>query len=315
MSFFSFISNLFNGWGLSIQDNPFDVIDTTSSSNSTPEKAFSSENISNMFSEDTITNLITDLIHFGIKLGVAILVFLAGRFIIRWVFRSLKHAMEKKEADASLVTFLVSLVKITLYFILIITIIGILGVPTSSFLAIFASAGVAIGLALSGTLQNFAGGVLILLLRPYKVGDYIETDGYEGIVKEIQIFNTVINTLDNKTIIIPNGGLSTGSIKNYSKESTRRVDWPVGVAYGTDIQQARTVLLSILEGDERILKEPAPMIALNELADSSVNLTVRAWVETADYWDVYFDIYEKIYKTLPENNIEFPFPQLDVHLG
>lgn len=270
--------------------------------------------VKNLLSEDTIQRLISSLVSFCFRLGLAIVVFILGKFIIQWIFRWLRKTMNKRGADASLTTFLLSLVKITLYFILIITIIGILGVPTSSFLALFASAGVAVGLALSGTLQNFAGGVLILLLRPYRVGDFIEAQGYLGVVKEIQIFNTIINTPDNKTIIIPNGGLSTGTINNFSREKLRRVDWTVGVAYGTDFLQARNVILSILENEERIHKTPAPVVYINELADSSVNLAVRAWVDSSDYWDVFFLINERVYQRLPEEGIQFPFPQLDVHL-
>lgn len=272
------------------------------------------QTLKSLLSEDTISHFVSSLVSFGFKLAIAIGVFILGKFVIRWAFRWIRRVMTHRGADPSLVTFLVSFVKITLYFILIITVIGILGVPTSSFLALFASAGVAIGLALSGTLQNFAGGVLILLLRPYKVGDFIEAQGYTGTVKEIQIFNTIINTPDNKTIIIPNGGLSTGTINNFSMESRRRVEWTVGVAYGTRFEDARNTLMELLESDGRILGDPRPAVFINELADSSVNLTVRAWVDNKDFWDVYFDMNERIYATLPLKGIEFPFPQLDVHL-
>lgn len=272
------------------------------------------ESLKNLLSEDTLSHIVSSLVNFSFKLAIAIGVFVLGKFIIKWIFRWMKRAMHRRNADPSLITFLLSFIKITLYFILMITVIGILGVPTSSFLAIFASAGVAIGLALSGTLQNFAGGVLILLLRPYKVGDFIDAQGFAGKVKEIQIFNTIINTPDNKTIVIPNGGLSTGTINNYSMEKYRRVDWSVGVAYGTDIEHARRVIIGILTADGRVQKNPEPMVAVNELADSSVNLTVRAWVESQNYWDLFFEINEKIYKMLPEEGISFPFPQMDVHL-
>lgn len=268
-----------------------------------------------LLSEDTINHLVKTLVNFGIKLAIAIAIAIVGKLAIRFIFRWLKKIMTRRGTDKSLITFILSLVKITLYFILIITVIGIVGIPTSSFLAIFASAGVAIGLALSGTLQNFAGGVLILLLRPYKVGDFIEAQGFAGKVKEIQIFNTIINTPDNKTIVIPNGGLSTGSINNYSMEKMRRVDWTVGVAYGTDFATARRVILDILLADKRVLREPAPVVAINELADSSVNLTVRAWVDTSEYWDLFFDMNERFYMQLPGEGIEFPFPQMDVHIS
>ncbi len=268
----------------------------------------------NIATSDTLDKVIEALISFGFKLGIAILVFIAGKFIIRSLHSWIRKIMVRRETDASLTSFVLSLVKITLYFILIVTVIGILGIETSSFLALFASAGVAVGLALSGTLQNFAGGVLILLLKPYKVGDFIEAQGFSGTVKEIQIFNTVINTPDNKAIIIPNGGLSTSSINNYSLEQRRRIDWSIGVAYGTDMERARAAILEILATEEKLEKTPAPVVWINELADSSVNLTVRAWVPTAEYWDVYFRMNELFYKRLPEQGIEFPFPQMDVHL-
>lgn len=222
--------------------------------------------------------------------------------------------MEKRQVEASLFSFTRSLVKITLNFILVIILISVLGIETSSFIALFASAGVAIGMALSGTLQNFAGGVMILLFKPFKVGDFIEAQGQSGSVKEIQIFNTIISTPDNKIIIIPNGGLSTGITKNYSKEEMRRVDWEFGIAYGDNYDTAKKVIEKLLASDERILKEPAYFIALNSLGASSVNLVVRAWVKAGDYWDVYFGMNEKVYKTFAEENLNIPFPQMDVHI-
>lgn len=272
------------------------------------------QRIESIATADTFDKIIESLINFGFKLAIAILVFFAGKFIIKSLHSWIRKVMLKRETDPSLTSFILSLVKITLYFILVVTVIGIVGIETSSFLALFASAGVAVGLALSGTLQNFAGGVLILLLKPYKVGDFIEAQGFAGTVKEIQIFNTIINTPDNKAIIIPNGGLSTSSINNYSLEKRRRIDWTIGVAYGTDIDHARKVILDMLESEEKLEKTPAPVVWINELADSSVNLTVRAWVPTSEYWDVYFRLNEMFYKQLPEHGIEFPFPQMDVHL-
>lgn len=272
------------------------------------------QRIESIATADTFDKIIESLINFGFKLAIAILVFFAGKFIIKSLHSWIRKVMLKRETDPSLTSFILSLVKITLYFILVVTVIGIVGIETSSFLALFASAGVAVGLALSGTLQNFAGGVLILLLKPYKVGDFIEAQGFAGTVKEIQIFNTIINTPDNKAIIIPNGGLSTSSINNYSLEKRRRIDWTIGVAYGTDIDHARKVILDMLESEEKLEKTPAPVVWINELADSSVNLTVRAWVPTSEYWDVYFRLNEMFYKQLPEHGIDFPFPQMDVHL-
>ncbi|MCH5231718.1 MAG: mechanosensitive ion channel [Muribaculaceae bacterium] len=203
--------------------------------------------------DDAITTIANGAVNFAFKLLIAAFVFYLGKFIISKLFQFVRKLMVANDVDASLMTFILSLVRIVLYFILIVTIVGILGIETSSFLALFASAGVAIGMALSGTLQNFAGGVLILLLKPYKVGDYIEAQGFAGTVKEIQIFHTVINTTDNKTIIIPNGGLSTGSINNYSFESYRRVDWKIGLCYGCDYQKAKETFMKILLSDERIV--------------------------------------------------------------
>lgn len=203
--------------------------------------------------DDAITTIANGIVQFSFKLLIAAFVFYLGKFLIKKAYTVINRILRANDVDASLTTFVLSLVKIVLYFILIVTIVGILGIETSSFLALFASAGVAIGMALSGTLQNFAGGVLILLLKPYKVGDYIEAQGYTGTVKEIQIFHTVINTMDNKTIIIPNGGLSTGSINNYSRENYRRVDWEIGLCYGCDFKKAKEAFMEILLSDERVV--------------------------------------------------------------
>ena len=250
----------------------------------------------------------------GSKILLAIVVFLVGRWIVRRLNKFLAKILEKRHVEASLSTFVKSLVNITLTLLLIIVVIGVLGIETSSFIALFASAGVAIGMALSGTLQNFAGGVMILLFKPFKVGDTIEPQRQSGTVREIQIFNTILATPDNKIIIIPNGGLSTGLMKNYSREATRRVDWEFGIAYGDDYTKARAVIARLLDADGRVLKDPAYFIALTSLGESSVNIVVRAWVNAGDYWGVYFDMNEKVYKTFAEENLNIPFPQLDVHL-
>ena len=250
----------------------------------------------------------------GSKMLLAIVVFLVGRWIVRRLNKLLAKILEKRHVEASLSTFVKSLVNITLTLLLIIVVIGVLGIETSSFIALFASAGVAIGMALSGTLQNFAGGVMILLFKPFKVGDTIEAQGQSGTVREIQIFNTILATPDNKIIIIPNGGLSTGLMKNYSREATRRVDWEFGIAYGDDYTKAKAVIARLLDADGRVLKDPAYFIALTSLGESSVNIVVRAWVNAGDYWGVYFDMNEKVYKTFAEENLNIPFPQLDVHL-
>ncbi len=205
--------------------------------------------------DDFLTRIINGLVEFAIHLALAVLVFYAGKFIINKIYKLTATIFIRRELDRSLATFVLSLIRIVLYFILIVTVIGILGIETSSFLALFASAGVAIGLALSGTLQNFAGGVLILLLKPYRIGDYIEAQGYAGTVAEIQIFSTIINTPDNKQIIIPNGGLSTGSINNYSKEDYRRVDWTISISYGDDVDVAKKAISDILLSDDRVVKD------------------------------------------------------------
>ncbi|MDE6146180.1 MAG: mechanosensitive ion channel [Muribaculaceae bacterium] len=267
--------------------------------------------------DEVISILTRNLVEFIIHLTVAVLVFYAGRFIIRKVFNMTQKLMTKRKVDPSIMTFVLSGIQITLYFLLTIVVVGILGIETSSFIALFASAGVAIGMALSGTMQNFAGGVLILLLRPYEVGDYIDTQGYAGTVKAIQLFNTVITTPDNKTIIIPNGPLFTGTINNYSRQPIRRVEWTIAVAYGTDFNAAKEVILNILRSHPNVIQDnPDAAIAvyLSELADSSVNISARAWVASGDFWGTFFSVNEKIYVELPENGIQFPFPQMDVHL-
>lgn len=265
---------------------------------------------------DFLSVAVDKLTTFAIHLVAAILVYYIGSFVVRKINALVQKILHKRHVDASISSFVKSATEIVLYFVLIIAVIGILGIETSSFIALFASAGVAVGMALSGTLQNFAGGVLILSLRPYSVGDYIEAQGYAGTVKAIQMFSTVITTPDNKTIIIPNGPLSNGSINNYSKQQLRRVDWSISTAYGTDYETARTAIAEVLGSMPQILTTPGnePSIFLGELADSSVNFTVRAWVKSADYWDVFYGVNRKIYETLPQKGVQFPFPQLDVHM-
>lgn len=276
------------------------------------EEVFGSN--SNLSWDVFITKMIDLGISLGSKLLIALTIFIIGRWLVKKIQRLTCTIMEKRQVEASLYSFVKSLVSITLNFILLITIISVLGIETSSFIALFASAGVAIGMALSGTLQNFAGGVMILLFKPFKVGDTVEAQGQCGKVKEIQIFNTLITTPDNKMIIIPNGGLSTGIMKNYSKEPTRRVDWEFGIGYGDSYDKAKAVIDKLLAADERVLKDPAWFIALTSLGESSVNIVVRAWVNAPDYWDVYFSLNEKVYKIFTEEGLNIPFPQLDVHL-
>ena len=254
------------------------------------------------------------LIPFGLKLLAAIVVYILGRWVIKLVKKGLSRAMSYRNADPTLNTFLMSLVSVLLTFFLILAIVGILGVNTSSLVALLASAGLAIGMALSGTLQNFAGGVMIMLFRPFKVGDFISAQGFEGKVSEIQIFNTHLLSVDNKEIILPNGALSTNAMTVFSKQDTRRVDWVFSIAYGDDYDKAKSVLKRLCQEDERILKEPGVMIELIKLNNSSVDITVRAWVKTPDYWLVFFAMNEKVYKTFAAEGLNIPFPQMDVHL-
>jgi small conductance mechanosensitive channel len=275
--------------------------------------------------DELIAKLISSMVTFAINLAIAVAVFYIGRFIIRKLYGLVNRIFERRHIDQSLRTFVLSMVKIVLYFILVVIVIGILGIETSSFLALFASAGVAIGMALSGTLQNFAGGVLILLLKPYRIGDYIEAQGYAGTVREIQIFHTIICTPDNKSIIIPNGGLSTGSVNNYSRQEYRRVDWTVSISYGDKVDAARARILEILQADPDVVRSDSadnsmpvadcsPSVVVNELAASSVDLKVSAWTKTSSYWSLYYRINETIYNQLGSAGISFPFPQLDVHV-
>jgi len=251
---------------------------------------------------------------YGPKLLGAIVVLIIGNYIIKLILNSFSKMLDKKKTDSSLKPFLLSLVRILLKTMLVISVLGMLGVQMTSFIAVLGAAGLAVGMALSGTLQNFAGGVIILLFKPFKVGDYINAQGHSGIVKEIQIFNTILLELDNKTVIIPNGPLSTGSMVNYSTEPTRRVDFTFGIAYGDSVDKARKILFQLFKEDKRILTDPASFVGLSEMADSSVNLTARAWVKGEDYWDVFFDINEKTYNAFNAEGISIPFPQMDVHL-
>lgn len=363
---------------------PDDLTAPTAPADSIPNVQQELQILKSLSFNDLMDSLVTKMVDFAISLAIAILVFYVGKFIIRKLYLFVGGIMVRRKVDRSLSTFILSLIRMVLYFILIVTVIGIIGIDTTSFLALFASAGLAVGMALSGTLQNFAGGVLILLLKPYKIGDYIEAQGYAGTVTEIQIFHTIICTPDNKSIIIPNGGLSTDSINNWSREDYRRVEWSVGISYGNDVATARKVILDMLEADSRIVKqtieedrrlreeqreseealqhpeaaqsEPEkkslfkrlfhrrhtdlkarieamrkddeanlpsfappvdrrPVVNLAELADSSVNLSVRAWVRSSDFWPVYYELNERIYNELPEHGISFPFPQMDVHVN
>ena len=264
-----------------------------------------------------VEQLLSKLLDWGIEVGKdllgTIIIYIVGRFIIKQVGRLLARILEKRKLEISVQTFLRSLVSILLNLILAFAIVSRLGVETTSLAALLASAGVAIGMALSGNLSNFAGGLIILVFKPFKVGDYIEGQNANGTVREIQIFHTILTTVDNKVIYVPNGALSSNAITNYSKQETRRAEWVFGVEYGEDFEKVKAVLQRIIDADPRILKDPAPMIALGALSASSVDIKVRAWAKTADYWDVYFDMNKIVYDTFNKEGIGFPFPQLTVH--
>ena len=266
--------------------------------------------------KDILMLLAENALHIGLKVLAAIVIYSAGAWIIQRVKKLLKKIMTKRSVEASLSTFILSFVSITLTGLLLLVTIQTLGVDTSSIVALIAGSGLAIGMALSGTLQNFAGGMMILFFKPFKVGDYIETQGYSGTVNSIQITSTVIKTTDNKTIVLPNGGLSGSIINNYSTSEKRRCDWDISIEYGSDIDLAKSVLLEIVSGNEKVLQEPEkPFIALKSLADSAIIVTCRVWVKREDYWDTFYAVNEEIYKELPKRGIGFPYPQLDVHIN
>lgn len=244
----------------------------------------------------------------------AILVLIIGLWVISLLSKAFGRMMKKKDMDPSLQGFLKSMISIILKVLLLVSVMGMVGIEATSFIAIIGAAGLAVGLALQGTLQNFAGGVIILMFKPYKTGDFIDGAGHMGTVKEIKIFTTILNSPDNKIIIIPNAQLSNSSLTNFSTMETRRVDFTFGIAYGDDFDKAKTVLLDLINADERIQKDPEPFIALSELADSSVNIVVRVWAKGADYWGIFFDMNEKVYKTFTKEGLNIPFPQMDVHL-
>lgn len=253
---------------------------------------------------------------------VAIIVYIIGSRLIKWSCKLCVKALKKNNVDESLYSFLTSIISVVLWFVLIIVIISIFGIETSSFIALFASAGLAIGMALTGTLQNFAGGVMIILFKPYKVGDYIEAQGYAGTVKQIQIFNTIIRTVDAQTVIIPNGMLSTGMLKNYSTEPYRRVDLDFQFAYGTDLNDVKHAISEIQAQNPKIIKAPVadsqvvapPFIGVTKLGDSGVVVNTRSWCKGADYWDVFFFMNETVYQQLKERGFMFPFNRMDVNI-
>lgn len=263
---------------------------------------------------EVITIIKTSGVDFAINLVTAIVIFYVGRMVVRLLTRGLRRVMERQQVDLTLVTFVSNLVSMVLLIIVIIAAISALGIQTTSFIAILGAAGLAVGLALQGSLSNFAAGVLIVLFRPYKVGDWVEAAGISGSVEQVQILTTVLKTGDNKQVIVPNSQIMDSVITNYSANETRRVDMVVGVSYDDDLDKVRSTVQELVSADDRVLDEPACTIAVSELADSSVNFVVRPWVKTSDYWVVLFDLTEAIKKRFDEKGISFPFPQQDVHL-
>ena len=279
--------------------------------------------LSEKLSTTTVTELMSELLDkavaFGLKLLAALAIYLVGAWAIRKVKGFVARVFERKKTDAAIASFVQSIISIALTILLIIITIGAVGIDTTSLAALLAGGGMAIGMALNGTVQNFAGGIMIIAFKPFKAGDYIQAQGFEGTVTEVSIVSTKLTTVDNRSIIIPNGILSNGTINNYSQHQLRRVDWTVNVEYGTSIEEAKAVLMDLLKNDRRILNTasgaPAePFVALSALSDSCVKFVMRAWVKSSDYWDVNFEMNEKIYSKLPEKGISFPFPQMDVHV-
>jgi small conductance mechanosensitive channel len=254
------------------------------------------------------------VISYGIKVIISIPILFIGLWIIKRVTKIFVAIMEARNIDISLRPFLKNLVNILLKIMLIISVATMLGFEMTSFIAVLGAASLAIGMSLSGTLQNFAGGVIILLFRPFKVGDFIEAQGYTGTVYEIQIFNTLLKTIDNRVVFLPNGSLANSSLVNFSHQDTRRVDWTFSIAYGDNVDTARDTIDELLKQDDRVLSEPEYVIAVSALANSSVNFTVRAWVKSEDYWTVFWALNENVYKTFPQKGLHIPFPQMDVHI-
>ena len=272
------------------------------------------EKVMNLDIREFITGLLGDLVWVGLKILLALAIYFIGRWFVRRIVRLLDAAFARRNVDISLRSFLHNTIRVLFTLVLLLVVVQTLGVNVTSVITLFSAATLAIGMALSGTAQNFAGGVMILLMKPYRVGDFISAQGQSGTVREIKLFSTVITTGDNQTIYIPNNAIATAIIDNYSTAERRRVDWTVSISYGDDVDTARRTLLDILAADGRVLRDPAPVVWVAALADSSVNLTVRAWTANADYWDVFFQNNEKFYKQLPEAGIRFPFPQLEVNV-
>jgi small conductance mechanosensitive channel len=264
--------------------------------------------------EERLQTIWGDLLHVGLKILVVIALIIVGRWLIRRFVKWLDKVFEKRKVDPSLRTFIKSLVNIVLYIVLFYLVIAYLGVNTSLFVALFASAGLAIGMALSGVFQNFAGGVMILLLKPFKVGDWITAQGESGTVLDIRLFNTVLRTVDNQTILLPNGGLSSSIVQNTNAAKTRRIEWTISLSYGDDAQSAINVMTEMVKADQRVLPTPEPVVYLGNMGASAIEFKVRCWVKSGDYWDVFFHFNAEFYKVLPTKGFNFPFSTLTVHL-
>lgn len=265
-----------------------------------------------------LEKLIDKLIDLSIAAGkhilLAVVILVVGRLIVNVLNRLVARMLDRRKVDPTIQTFLKSLVNILLMVLLIVSVIGALGINTTSFAALLASAGVAVGMALSGQLQNLAGGIIVLFFRPYKVGDWIEAQGVQGKVTAIQIFHTILTMVDNKVVYVPNGVMSSGVVVNYNRNDTRRVEWVIGIDYGEDTVRAEAVVREVIAADKRILDAPAPYVAVQALDASSVNLVARVWVKTPDYWDVSYDTNRRIYDAFNKAGINFPFPQQTIHV-
>lgn len=272
------------------------------------------DNSITLWLEEIQANWLPLLIEHGKHIAFALITLAVGWWLIDRIITGLGQFMHKRHADPMVNGFLSSLLSALLRVLLLLSVAGMIGIETTSFIALIGAAGLAVGLALQGSLANFAGGVLILFLRPFRAGDYIEAQGIGGTVESIMIFHTILRTADNKTIILPNGSLSNGTITNYSRKPTRRVDLNVGIDYGDDIKHARSILLALAAADERVLKDPEAVVYLTSLGDNSVNLSLRMWTNTADYWGVFFTVQEQMKDAFDREGISFPFPQRTVHI-
>lgn len=272
------------------------------------------EMLVNLDFSEVMSGFLEEAIWVLVKLVVALCFYFVGRWLIRRVVRLLDRTFERRQLDVSLRSFIRNTAAVVLTLVLVLIVVQTLGVNVTSLIAIFSAATLAIGMALSGTAQNFAGGVMILMVKPYRVGDYITAQGQSGTVQEIKLFSTVITTVDNRTIYIPNNVIATAIIDNYSTAPTRRVDWTLSLAYGDDFEAARQTILRLMEEDERILKEPAPVVWLTTLAESAITVSVRVWTGNSELWDVYFEYNELFYKELPKAGFHFAYPQMDIHI-